>query len=132
MAVSSRLVTSKLNASQVLYMEDGGPKRCDRCMFWDSKKICRLIDPSVQVTKNMVCGLYVYGEPNQFDEQLAYLDPKVVNLGFGDTLCGNCRYGDGSPTCEHPSLDGFPIDNVGGCCNAWTELPGESDRELKK
>lgn len=125
-------IPGKLDAYQVLYMEDGGPKRCDRCVFWDDQKICRLIDPSVKVTADMVCCLYVRGEPNALTEQLSELDPDSVGLGMGDTSCGNCRYGDGSPTCEHPALTGFKIDNIGGCCNAWTARQGESTKDLKK
>lgn len=122
----------KLKPYQVLYMEDGGPKRCDRCVMWvkDAKR-CTIIGPNIEVRGDMVCCMYIYGPPATSDqvEPRALVDAQEVGLGKGDTSCGNCRYGDGSPTCMHPALESFNIDNEGGCCNAWTPKPGEPSRD---
>ncbi len=125
-------IPGKLKEYMLLYMEDGGPKRCDRCVMWVSDiNRCNILGPHVEVKPNMICCLYVYGTPTDSHEtQLRTLvTPEEVGLGQGDTSCGNCRYGDGAETCQHPALESFPIDNEGGCCNAWTPKPGESARD---
>lgn len=133
MAQQARIVSTKLTPAQVLYMEDGGAKRCDRCIMWVSDvNRCTILGPTVEVKANMICGLYVYGTPTTSERAdiVAHVEPQEVGLGWGDTSCGNCRYGDGASNCGHPGLQPFPIDNQGGCCNAWTQLPGEPDKEL--
>ena len=124
-------LSGKLKAYQVLYMEDGGPKRCDRCVMWvaDANRCTILGDTEVKA--NMICCLYVYGVPqvSETADIRALVTPEEVGLGQGDTACGNCRYGDGAPNCQHPALEPFPIDNEGGCCNAWTPKPGEPSRD---
>ena len=120
---------AKLTAAEVLYMADGGLKRCDRCVFWHSHADrCALIDPETPVKAAQVCGLYVNGQPMTAESAVQYssLDPKTVDLGPGNTSCGNCRFG-GGETCGNPDLDGFPIDNKGGCCNAWEASTRESN-----
>lgn len=113
-----------LTAAEVLYMEDGGPKRCDRCIMWiPGRDRCTIHRKKDVVTANMVCGLYVHGKP-MGGTPTGEVTPQISDLGRGDTRCGNCLYGNGAPTCQHPCLDGFSIDNFGGCCNAWTTLPG--------
>lgn len=120
---------AKLTAAEVLYMADGNVKRCDRCVFWFSHQDrCALIDPETTVKASQVCGLYVNGEPMTAENAVRYssLDPETVDLGPGNTSCGNCRFG-GGETCGNPDLDGFPIDNKGGCCNAWEASKRESN-----
>lgn len=106
-------------------MRDGDLKRCGRCVFWIiQNNRCSLLGPKIPVLAEQVCGLYVHGNPMASDIiYYAALDPRVVGLGPGNTACGNCRYG-GGRACGHPHLSGFPIDNKGGCCNAWVKTSG--------
>lgn len=114
----------RLTSAEVLYMNDGGPKRCDRCALWlRASNRCSIHAAEVVVRPDMVCGLYVNGDPMDEGEPQGFVTPQESDLGAGNTSCGNCRFGSGQPTCQHPCLDGFAIDNTGGCCNAWT-APG--------
>lgn len=125
---------AKLTASEVLYMDDGGLKRCGRCMmFLRDIGACTIHDAGAfgaVATRlglrpaDLVCGLYVHGPTTTVDEHgkpMKAVAPKESGLGRGNTSCGNCRYGANRKTCEHPCLAGFAIDVHGGCCNAWTE-----------
>ena len=126
-ATEAATPAQRLTSAEVLYMNDGGPKRCDRCALWiRSSNRCLIHAAGVEVAADMVCGLYVNGDPMDAGEPQGYVTPQESDLGVGNTACGNCRYGSGSPTCQHPCLDGFAIDNVGGCCNAWT-APGSQE-----
>jgi hypothetical protein len=119
----------KITKTEVLYMEDGGPKRCDRCIMWISDTSQCTIHPAEQaVSADQVCLLYVNGAPTNTQEGArpeGYVTADVSGLGEGNTSCGNCRYGNGRPECGHPAITPFPIDNRGGCCNAWRSLDGQ-------
>lgn len=112
----------RLMASEVLYMETGGKKRCDGCIMWiPAKDRCSIHRPSDLVKADMVCGLYVPGKAGMMGEKSgSEVTPAISGLGKGNTSCGNCYWG-GESTCRHPHLNGFRIDNKGGCCNTWTE-----------
>ena len=114
----------KLNfPGDVLYMEDGGPKRCGRCIHLVNGDRCELFRSSDKVSAaDGVCGLYVNGEPKASVPLFAGLVPATTGYGadkgVGGYSCGNCKYG-GERTCTHPVLPDPKIDNVGGCCNIW-------------
>jgi len=134
MASRANIIRQRMTASEVLYIDSMGPARCDRCMHWvEDAKRCVLHGPKMLDQAFNVCGLFTPGTPTLLAmvEQWGSLTPEESGWGIGDTTCGNCRYGDGSPTCQHPCIEEFPINNVGGCCNAWTARPGEPDREAK-
>ncbi len=118
----------KLTPSEVLYMEiPKGPLSCGNCAMWvkDTNR-CTAHKKDQEVTGDMICGLYVNGEPLDSGHAVWMgegLDPEVTGLGKGNTNCGNCVYGSGAPKCEHPCLSAFPIDNQNGCCNAHVLRP---------
>lgn len=115
-----------LTPSEVLYMEDGGPKRCNRCAHFISIGQCELFRQQDKVSgADGVCGLYINGRPITSGTQpvrFIGLDPRVADYGadkgVGGYACGNCRYGGGF-YCGRPSLAELMIDNGGGCCNLW-------------
>lgn len=134
-ALSSFDPPKKLTKVNVLYMEDGGLKRCGRCvMFLKNTSECSIHGPGVKVDgENGVCYLYVHGKPMTAEEHppMKLVTFKVSGYGakpkLGGYSCGSCEYGGGSH-CLHPCLDGFAIDNTGGCCNAWEG--NESDASM--
>lgn len=115
-----------LSKAEVLYMEDGGSKRCNRCMmFIKDVSACVILTPPKVSGPDGVCGLYVHGHSvTSKDHAPMRLVSKSVagygeSKGMGGYHCGNCGYGSGRARCAHPDLEAFPIDNFGGCCNAW-------------
>ncbi len=113
-----------ITPADVLYMEDDGPKRCDRCVHMVGDNACELFRPNDRISgPDGVCGLYVNGRRKERAiDGFAGLDPKTAgygeDVGVGGYSCGNCKYG-GTAQCRHPALDAPRIDNVGGCCNIW-------------
>ena len=118
---------ARLTKPEVLYMEIAeGPFRCSKCVMWipDTDR-CSIHPPETEVRAEMVCGLFVPGDPGtERKDPGGYVTAEQSGLGEGETSCGNCRWGV-EAQCTHPMLEGWPVDMENGCCNAWTEPASE-------
>ena len=117
-------MAEKLCKSQVLYVppnKDESRKTCANCMML-LKDIyrCSILGPDIEVTRHMVCGYYLNGEPmtSKKHPPMRVIDPEYAGLieFVGDgTSCDNCKEFVEPDGCE--IVRGF-IDGL-GCCAAW-------------
>jgi hypothetical protein len=113
----------KLDKAVVLYMDAAAiakPKgaHCDDCIMYigteEASGRCGAVAGVIQPLG--VCGLYVFGEPNNFKES-GHLSKKVAGyIDDGPTHCGTCKYFNGKDACR--KVEG--VIEFGGCCNYWT------------
>ncbi len=115
----------KLDQAVVLYMdakEIGKPKgaHCDDCrMFIGTKDAlgkCGAVAGSIKPLG--VCGLYVFGQPNQFTKSGNLSKETAGYIDNGPTHCGSCEYFEGEGSCKKVKSDPKTIE-FGGCCNAY-------------
>jgi broad specificity phosphatase PhoE len=117
--------------------------KCMSCkMFIPSKKLCSLHGKDQEVTKDLTCGLYCYGqsEIGELEHVSKVVTAKESGLRKAGSLCENCRY-----YCEEDSEcdlfemlnkmspDVFALDdmvNKHGCCNA--QMPNKKEEQEEK
>ena len=109
---------------------DGSRKSCNNCVTWVRTNRCLVHDPDLEVKKNMICGYYIYGTPQErwpeswehepVDKELSGLD--TVD---GGTSCDVCKWYDGDDDeglCQAVNELGTtspaPV-QARGCCARW-------------
>jgi hypothetical protein len=114
---------AKLDKAVVLYMDAATINKakgahCDDCIMYigteDATGRCGAVAGAIEPLG--VCGLYVFGEPNNFTKSGRLLKKIAGYIPDGPTHCGSCRYFDGESACK--KVEG--VIEFGGCCNYWT------------
>jgi len=129
---------SKLDQAVVLYMtaaEIGKKKgaHCDDCWKYRGSETetgkCAEVEGDIE--PKGVCGLYVYGERNQF-VQIGTIPKEVAGyIDDGPTKCGLCEYFGGTNRCEKVKSTPQTIEE-GGCCNAFEAKKSEKQEPKKE
>lgn len=132
----------KITRAAFLYLDPKPPgdrfAQCGTCMmFAPGQKRCSIHGPSVKVTADMSCGLYVHGEPEgDRMDLMAVVTPEESGLVRRQVRCENCTFFDGQSVCGlYEKLNAalavlFSLDSQvdpKGCCNAQT--PGDEQSE---
>jgi hypothetical protein len=95
-------------------------------MFDANKGLCSIHGPSVPITAQMSCGLYVHGEPAGGQMALvAAVTPEESGLVDREVRCENCTFFSGQSCGLYDKLNGvlpdiFDLDvavQAKGCCN---------------
>lgn len=114
-----------LDQAEVLYMsaEEIGKSKgahCDDCIMFigekDADGKCGAVAGKIKA--HGVCGLYVFGEPNQLVKIGTLSKETAGYTDDGLTHCGTCKYFGGEGKCAKVKNEPKKIE-FGGCCNAY-------------
>jgi hypothetical protein len=124
--LAKKLDSGKLDQAIVLYMtaaEIGKSKgaHCDDCRMFIGKDHaigkCGAVEGPIN-GETGVCGLYVFGEPNQLTKSGTLSKETAGYIDNGPTHCASCEYFQGVGSCEKVQSTPSQIED-GGCCNHW-------------
>lgn len=127
--------------SEVLYegpLPGGENRKCSNCVFWvEPHRQCSLMDTTVRVLGNNLCGLHVGGKPSQKRWSfpgLVAVEPKRVGfvLAPNGSSCDSCTYytatDDAEGVCaaikRKQRSDAPPRGlhvEAKGCCTRWKQ-----------